>query len=106
MTGAVVVVFALMPFMQSGLAAVRAASLQQNALAFGSALASTIGLTLMFRYLAAVSTEKAGGLVIIMVVAQVIATMVFSLLFAKALPSLRDVLGVALAIAAIFVLQK
>jgi len=99
-------VLGLVPFFSNGLASVKTANVGQIGFAVGSALASSIGVLVMFRYLAVTPTERAGGLVIIMVVTQVVATWVFASLFARTMPSAQQLLGVVLAGAAIFLLQR
>lgn len=96
----------LFPFMSNGVASMKSANVSQIGFAVGSALASSIGVLVMFRYLAVTPTERAGGLVIIMVVTQVVATWVFASLFARTMPSAQQLLGVVLAGAAIFLLQR
>jgi hypothetical protein len=71
-------------------------------------LASVAGVIVMFRYLDPVSTpiERAGGLVMMMVIMQVVATWATASSFARTLPTGKQGLGVACAIGAILLLQK
>jgi hypothetical protein len=99
-------VFAVVPFIQSGGTIIsRDTPLHQILLALAGASASAVGVIWMFRYLAEAPIEKAGTLVIMMVVTQVVVTWVTAAFFARALPSGQQVLGVAFAISAIFLLS-
>ena len=101
----IMVVFAITPFLQNGLASIKMANSNQMSLMLVSALASAIGVLVMFRYLADTPIEKAGTLVVIMVVTQIVVTMATASTFAKTLPSGQQVLGVVMAIGAIFLLS-
>ena len=101
----VMVAFAVTPFLQNGLTSIKSADSRQILLMVVSALASVIGVLVMFRYLADTPIEKAGTLVIIMVVMQVVTTWATASTFARALPSGQQVLGVVMAIGAIFLLS-
>jgi uncharacterized membrane-anchored protein len=93
-------------FLPSGIASLREASLTQIAFGVASGLANAIGLLVMFRYLADTPTERAGSLVIIMVVTQIVATWFFTQVFSQTIPTGREIIGVALAAGAVFFLSK
>jgi uncharacterized membrane protein len=100
------IIFAVVPFLQNGLTSIRVADSRQILWMVTSALASVIGVLVMFRYLADTPIEKAGGLVIAMVVMQVVSTYATASIFAGTLPTGRGVLGVVFAIGAILLLQN
>jgi uncharacterized membrane protein len=101
----VMIVFAMSPFLQNGLASIKIATSHQILWMVVSALASVIGLLAMFSYLADTPVEKAGTLVIIMVVVQIVATYATASSFAGTMPNGRSVLGVLAAIAAVLLLK-
>jgi uncharacterized membrane protein len=103
--GLVIPLFALVLFLQNGVASYKAATISQLGLMVVSGCLSALGLIFMFRYLASTPTEKAGGLVIVMVVTQVVITWLTSLFFARSLPSGRQVVGVVCAAITIYLLQ-
>lgn len=102
----VMIVFAVTPFLENGLASLKAATSHQVWWMVASALLSVIGVLVMFSYLADVPVEKAGGLVIIMVVVQVVFTYVTAASLAGKRPDGRSVLGVLAAIVAILLLKN
>jgi hypothetical protein len=102
----VMIVSAVSPFLQNGLASIKVATSHQILWMVTSALASVIGVLVMFSYLADTPIEKAGGLVIIMVVVQVVSTYATASSLAGTMPNGRSVLGVLAAIVAILLLKN
>jgi hypothetical protein len=106
MMSVVGLLFSITPFVQNGFDSVKAANSHQLALMFASACASSFGVLVMFRYIAATPSEKIGPLLIIMMVVQVATTWIFASFLSGSMPSVREMLGCLFAGGAIYLLRK
>jgi dolichol kinase len=93
-------------YAQSGTAELKTAVMSQIAFIIGSGCASLIGLLWMFRFIRDTPQDKRGDLIIAMIVAQIVVTKIAASIAAKTPPTGRQIVGMGLAAATVFILQK